>query len=116
MIRNQPLRCLASEQRLGGDEGARMASSNEAARRGRRARSRHGRMNEEQRRSVPSGTVTMLFTDIEGSTLLVRELRERYESVLGTHRRLLRAAVEEGGGYEVDTQGDAFFFVFPRAR
>jgi YVTN family beta-propeller protein len=58
----------------------------------------------------------MLFTDIEGSTLLVRELGERYEEVLATHRHLLRSAAGEGGGKEIDTQGDAFFFAFPRAR
>jgi YVTN family beta-propeller protein len=70
----------------------------------------------ERTQSVPSGTVTMLFTDIEGSTLLVRQLGERYEELLTIHRRLLRAAAEHAGGYEVDTQGDAFFFVFPRAK
>src|SRR5919201_1093184 len=64
----------------------------------------------------PSGTVTMLFTDIEGSTRLVRELSERYAEVLATHRRIVRAAVDESGGTEIDTQGDAFFFAFPRAR
>jgi YVTN family beta-propeller protein len=58
----------------------------------------------------------MLFTDIEGSTLLVRRLGERYEQVLATHRRLLRAAVEQGAGNEIDTQGDAFFFAFSRAK
>jgi len=65
---------------------------------------------------LPSGTVTFLFTDIEGSTLLERELREQYSKVLAEHRRLLRQAFEEHSGYEVDTQGDSFFVVFPRAR
>ena len=65
---------------------------------------------------LPVGTVTFLFTDIEGSTLLERELRERYSEVLAEHRRLLREAFEQYGGREVDTQGDSFFVVFPRAR
>jgi YVTN family beta-propeller protein len=65
---------------------------------------------------LPSGTVTFLFTDIEGSTRLERELRERYSEVLAEHRRLLREAFERYGGREVDTQGDSFFVVFPRAR
>src|SRR5882672_4968210 len=61
-------------------------------------------------------TVTFLFTDIEGSTRLVRELRDRYPEVLADHRRLLREAFSRHGGEEVDTQGDAFFYVFRRAR
>jgi YVTN family beta-propeller protein len=65
---------------------------------------------------LPVGTATFLFTDIEGSTRLERELRERYGEVLGDHRRLLREAFEHHGGREIDTQGDSFFFVFPRAR
>ena len=65
---------------------------------------------------LPSGTVTFLFTDIAGSTLLERELRERYSNVLGEHRRLLREAFARYSGHEVDTQGDSFFVVFPRAR
>ena len=64
----------------------------------------------------PSGTVTFLFTDIEGSTLLERELRDEYSEALAEHRRLLREAFEQYGGHEVDTQGDSFFVVFPRAR
>src|SRR5262245_27678168 len=66
--------------------------------------------------TLPSGTVTFLFTDIEGSTALVRRLRERYHDVLATHQELVRGAVAEAGGAEIDTQGDSFFFVFPRAR
>src|SRR4051794_24240252 len=62
----------------------------------------------------PSGTVTFLFTDIEGSTELVRRLRERYADVLALHQRLLRDAFVEAGGQEIDTQGDSFFVVFPR--
>jgi class 3 adenylate cyclase/DNA-binding beta-propeller fold protein YncE len=65
---------------------------------------------------LPSGTVTFLFTDIEGSTRLLQELRDDYSEVLLEHQRLLRSAFEEAGGQEIDTQGDAFFFVFARAR
>lgn len=65
---------------------------------------------------LPSGTVTFLFTDIEGSTRLERELREHYTDVLREHQRLLREAFERHGGHEIDTQGDSFFAVFPRAR
>jgi len=62
------------------------------------------------------GTVTFLFTDVEGSTRLLGQLRERYGSVLAEHQRLLREAFAAHGGEEVDTQGDAFFYVFSRAR
>jgi peptide/nickel transport system substrate-binding protein len=65
---------------------------------------------------LPGGTVTFLFTDIEGSTRLERDLRERYGEVLADHRRLLRDAFGRYGGREIDTQGDSFFFVFARAR
>ncbi len=64
---------------------------------------------------LPSGTVTFLFTDIEGSTSLLQQLGDRYADVLAAYRRLLRASVQERGGQEVDTQGDAFLFAFPRA-
>jgi YVTN family beta-propeller protein len=64
---------------------------------------------------LPQGTVTLLFTDIEGSTNLLKRLGSSYSSVLGEHRRILRAATAEYGGHEVDTQGDAFFFAFGRA-
>ena len=67
------------------------------------------------RPELPRGTVTLLFTDIEGSTRLERELRERYVEVLAHHQRLLRRAFERYGGREIDTQGDSFFVVFPRA-
>jgi len=63
----------------------------------------------------PRGTVTFLFTDIEGSTRLLRLLGERYGDVLADHRRILRGAVEARDGREVDTQGDSFFFAFARA-
>jgi class 3 adenylate cyclase len=64
----------------------------------------------------PSGTVTFLFTDIEGSTQLMRELGDGYGEVLDNHRRLLREHLGGAGGREIDTQGDAFFFSFTRAR
>jgi predicted ATPase len=66
-------------------------------------------------RRLPTGTVTFLFTDIEGSTRLLHELGERYADVLAEHRRLLREAFERHDGVEVDTQGDAFFVAFSRA-
>ena len=65
---------------------------------------------------LPSGTVTFLFTDIEGSTRLLKELRERYGEVRGEHDRIMREAFAEAAGQEVDTQGDAFFVAFRRAR
>jgi class 3 adenylate cyclase len=65
---------------------------------------------------LPSGTVTFLFSDIEGSTRLLRELGERWEEALAAHNRILRDAFAEAGGREVDRQGDAFFAVFPQAR
>src|SRR5919201_6177783 len=65
---------------------------------------------------LPTGTVTLLFTDMEGSTRLLHELgAEAYEEALAEHRRLLRAAFGRRGGVEVDTQGDAFFYAFPSA-
>jgi class 3 adenylate cyclase/streptogramin lyase len=64
----------------------------------------------------PSGTVTFLFTDIEGSTELVKQLRERYAEALAVHQSLLREAFECHGGHEVDTQGDSFFVAFAAAR
>src|ERR1700689_3781217 len=61
---------------------------------------------------LPSGAVTFLFSDIEGSTRLVKALRERYAQVLADHRHLVRAAIASHAGHEVDTQGDAFFVAF----
>jgi class 3 adenylate cyclase len=66
--------------------------------------------------ALPGGTVTFLFTDIEGSTRLLQELGDDYGQVVADHRRLLREIFQTGGGNEVDTQGDAFFYSFPRAR
>jgi predicted ATPase/class 3 adenylate cyclase len=64
---------------------------------------------------LPHGTVTLLFSDIEGSTRLLRELGDGYADALTEHRRLLREAFASHGGVEVDTQGDAFFIAFPDA-
>jgi len=58
---------------------------------------------------LPTGTVTFLFTDIEGSTELLQRLGDRrYAEVLAEHRRLLREAFAKGNGQEIDNQGDAF--------
>jgi predicted ATPase/class 3 adenylate cyclase len=68
------------------------------------------------REELPRGTVTFLFTDVEGSTRLLDELgAEDYAAALAEHRRLIRDACSRHGGVEVDTQGDAFFFAFPAA-
>jgi class 3 adenylate cyclase len=67
--------------------------------------------------ALPGGTVTFVFTDIEGSTRLLQELGdEAYGRISGDHRRIVREAFRAHGGTEIDTQGDAFFFSFPRAR
>src|SRR3954468_16028103 len=67
-------------------------------------------------RALPAGTVTFLFTDVEGSTKLLHELgEERYADALAEHRRVIRTAFGARGGVEVDTQGDAFFVAFPTA-
>jgi predicted ATPase/class 3 adenylate cyclase len=65
--------------------------------------------------TLPSGTVTFLFTDIEGSTRLLQQLGERYAGVLAEHQQLLRLAIDQHNGRLVDTQGDSFFAAFPRA-
>ena len=65
---------------------------------------------------LPSGTLTFLFTDIEGSTRLLARLGDRYRGVLSDHQQLLRDAFAGAGGREIDTQGDAFLAVFPRAK
>jgi predicted ATPase len=65
---------------------------------------------------LPTGTVTFLFTDIEGSTRLLHELGDDYAEALAEHRRLLREAFANHNGVEVDTQGDAFFVAFARAK
>ena len=68
------------------------------------------------RSDLPTGTVTFLFTDIEGSTRLLHALGpEAYADALAEHRRVLRDAFAAHGGVEIDTQGDAFFVAFPTA-
>jgi class 3 adenylate cyclase len=68
------------------------------------------------RTDLPSGTVTFLFTDVEGSTRLLHEFgADAYAEALADHRRAIREACVANGGVEVDTQGDAFFFAFPTA-
>ncbi|MGI8554379.1 MAG: ATP-binding protein, partial [Dehalococcoidia bacterium] len=64
---------------------------------------------------LPTGTVTLLFTDIEGSTRLLAQLGDGYDGLLAEHHHLLREAFAAYGGAEVDTQGDAFFVAFSRA-
>jgi len=66
--------------------------------------------------SLHGGTVTFVFTDIEGSTKLLERLGERYAEALAEHRRIVRDAFGGRGGRELDTQGDAFFYAFERAR
>jgi predicted ATPase/class 3 adenylate cyclase len=64
---------------------------------------------------LPTGTVTFLFTDIEGSTRLLQTLGERWKTVLEDHNRLLRGAIRESGGIDLRTEGDSFFAVFRTA-
>lgn len=69
------------------------------------------------REDLPTGTVTFLFTDVEGSTKLLKSLgAEAYADALAEHRRIVRDACASHDGVEVDTQGDGFFFAFARAR
>lgn len=68
-----------------------------------------------QTAGLPTGTVTFLFTDIEGSTGLLKRVGDDYVALLAGHHRILQRAVEEQGGREIDNQGDSFFFAFPRA-
>ena len=65
---------------------------------------------------MSAGTVTLLFTDIEGSTRLLHQLGDDYAVLLSDHRRILRTAFQAHGGREVDTQGDSFFVVFEEAQ
>src|SRR4029453_5234371 len=67
-------------------------------------------------REATSATATFLFTDIEGSTQLLRAHRDEYAAILAEHHRLLREAFAAHGGKEVDNQGDAFFVAFTRGR
>src|SRR6476659_9790496 len=64
---------------------------------------------------LPTGTITLLFTDIEHSTQLLQRLGPRYGDVLAEYRTLLRSVFQVHDGREVDTQGDSFFVAFPRA-
>jgi class 3 adenylate cyclase len=65
--------------------------------------------------ALPGGTVTFVFTDIEGSTALLKRLGDGYGEVVATHRSIVREEFGSRGGVEIDTQGDAFFFSFTRA-
>ncbi|MBV9094720.1 MAG: hypothetical protein JO132_12730, partial [Streptosporangiaceae bacterium] len=64
---------------------------------------------------LPAGTVTLLFSDIEGSTALLSRLGDRYGEALSAQRVLLRAAFAASGGQEMGTEGDSFYVVFPSA-
>src|SRR5688572_19191369 len=66
--------------------------------------------------ALPSGTVTFVFSDIEGSTALLKRLGEGYGDLIGEHRRIVRDTFGGHGGVEIDMQGDSFFFAFARAR
>src|SRR5258706_1074546 len=66
-------------------------------------------------RDLPTGTVTFLFSDIQGSTRLLHELGDGYAEVLAQHRRVLRAAFTAHNGVEIGTEGDSFFVAFARA-
>jgi class 3 adenylate cyclase len=63
-----------------------------------------------------SGTVMLLFTDMEGSTRLVQQFGEKYADILAMHNQLLVATLGDAGGHLIGTQGDALFFAFSRAR
>jgi DNA-binding NarL/FixJ family response regulator/class 3 adenylate cyclase len=65
---------------------------------------------------LPTGTVTFLFSDVEGSTELLRRLRNGYADVMADHERLLRAAFQDCGGHEINTQGDSFFVAFRKPK
>jgi DNA-binding NarL/FixJ family response regulator/class 3 adenylate cyclase len=65
---------------------------------------------------LPTGTVTFLFSDVEGSTELLRRLRDGYAEVMADHERLLRSAFLDSGGHEINTQGDSFFVAFRKPK
>lgn len=65
--------------------------------------------------NLPSGTITILFTDIEGSTRLLQQLGEKYATLIAEHNLLLREASETNNGRVMGLEGDSFFVVFPRA-
>ncbi|HZB04295.1 MAG TPA: adenylate/guanylate cyclase domain-containing protein, partial [Actinomycetota bacterium] len=64
---------------------------------------------------LPTGTLTFVFTDIDGSTNLARTLGERWPGVLAEHHGILRGTIRDHGGVDVRTEGDAFFAVFASA-
>ena len=66
--------------------------------------------------ALPSGTVTFVFSDVEGSTRLLKRLGERYGEVIAEHRRIVRETFGAHDGVEIDRQGDSFFYAFARAR
>jgi class 3 adenylate cyclase len=66
--------------------------------------------------TLPAGTVTFVFTDIEGSTALMKRFGARYAELIADHRRIVRETFGRHQGIEIDTQGDSFFFAFARAR
>ncbi len=66
--------------------------------------------------SLPSGTVTFVFSDIEGSTGLLKRLGDGYGGLIAEHRRIVRDSLGAHDGVEIDTQGDSFFYAFARAR
>ena len=66
-------------------------------------------------RNLPTGTVTMLFTDIEGSTVLLSQLGNRYGEALSAQRTVVRAAISDWRGHELGTEGDSFFVAFESA-
>jgi class 3 adenylate cyclase len=65
--------------------------------------------------TIPTRTVTFLFTDIEGSTQLVNRFGDRYPEILSEHQKILRGTFATHNGYEVSTEGDSFFVTFARA-
>ena len=67
-------------------------------------------------RSLPTGTVTFLFSDIEGSTLLLHRVGDRYRGLLETHQDLMRSTISAGVGIEIQTEADSFFVVFESLR
>ncbi|TML10191.1 MAG: adenylate/guanylate cyclase domain-containing protein, partial [Actinobacteria bacterium] len=82
-------------------------------------RLRGARTSTDERRvtaQLPTGTVTFLFSDVEGSTELLRRLRDRYAEVMADHERLLRSAFQDSGGHEINTQGDSFFVAFRKPK
>src|SRR5688500_8169384 len=102
-------RCIAElDERLGLEPSAETRALYDGLLKGANAPSRG-------RAAHPSGTITFLFTDIESSTNLLDSLGPQYASVLETHHQIMRSAIRNWNGKEVDTQGDSFFVTFARA-